>query len=379
MIGQWVSACSNAAILADKPRGYLVFGIENLTRKKVGTSVRLSDVKKGGENLENYLSRMVEPRLMLELIDFEYKDKAFSIIVTEPTYDRPVRFAGVEYIRIGENTKRLGEHPAHERAVWFATNRRKFEDATALSHQSPDRIRDLLRIDTYYKLTGRELPKDLDEQIREFCARGFLVDDMEGGFDITNLGAILFAYKLGDFPSIAAKSVRVIRYTGKDKTKSDGEDEGVRGYAIGFGAMIKYITARLPSEESYEDGIRRQSTIIPEVAIREIIANALIHQDFTIVGSGPIIDVYSDRVEVTNPGSSTVDVRFAATMRSLGICEERGGGIDKALIEIEKKNLPPPLFLSSSNSMRVVLFGRRPFSDLRTPFKTLVRRGLVDS
>ena len=117
-------------------------------------------------------------------------------------------------------------------------------------------------------------------------------------------------------------------------------------------------------------------SVYPEDAIREVIANALIHQDFTITGAGPVIEIYSDRLEVINPGNSLIDIdriiderrsrneKLASTMRLLGLCEERGGGLDKAIIQIEQMNLPAPDFHASQNSMRVVLFGPRPFKEL---------------
>jgi ATP-dependent DNA helicase RecG len=116
--------------------------------------------------------------------------------------------------------------------------------------------------------------------------------------------------------------------------------------------------------------------VFPMTAIREIIANALIHQDFTISGVGPVVEIYADRIEVTNPGNSLIELdriiderrsrneKLAGTMRSLGICEERGGGIDKAIIEIEELSLPAPEFIASENTMRVVVFGQKPFEKL---------------
>ena len=169
---------------------------------------------------------------------------------------------------------------------------------------------------------------------------------MEGRFDITNLGAILFAKDISLFPSIARKSVRVVRYIGNDKTSSEDEVEGRRGYAVGFKGLINHIMKNLPREERFPSGIREVHHTYPEIAVREILANALIHQDFTIAGAAPIVEIYRDRIEVTNPGSSLIDVdriiddrrsrneKLAATMRALNICEERGGGIDKAVISI---------------------------------------------
>jgi ATP-dependent DNA helicase RecG len=199
---------------------------------------------------------------------------------------------------------------------------------------------------------------------------------MEGGYDILNLGALLFAKDIEQFPSIATKSVRVIKYSGKDKSKSEGEAEGKKGYGVGFRGMLKYITDRLPKEEKFEGGVRKIVPKYSEIAIREIVANALIHQDFTVSGAGPVIEIYQDRIEVTNPGNSLIEVdriiderqsrnqRFAAATREIGLCEERGGGIDKAIIDIELMSLPAPEFFPSEKAMRVVIFGPKRFNQL---------------
>jgi ATP-dependent DNA helicase RecG len=133
---------------------------------------------------------------------------------------------------------------------------------------------------------------------------------------------------------------------------------------------------QLPREERYIDGVRRAVSKYSEIAIREILANALIHQDFTISGVGPVIEVYADRVEISNPGNSLIEKdriiderrsrneQPARLMRALGMCEERGGGIDKAIIDIEERSLPAPEFFTSKNSMRVVLFGPKQFGEL---------------
>src|SRR3954452_4045744 len=222
-VGKCISACANAAMLEEKDRAFLVFGIEDKTRRKLGTSVRLKELKKGGENFENWINRVLEPRLMIDLIDFEDAGKSFAIIDIEPTYDRPVKFQGVEYIRIGENIRKLSEFPGHERSLWLATSRRKFEDAIALSHCSEDSVFERLDVRAYYDLSEEPRPANKIETIRRFVSRGFLQDDMEGGFHITNLGAILFAKDIQSFPSIKGKSVRVVRYSGRDKRSSDPE------------------------------------------------------------------------------------------------------------------------------------------------------------
>lgn len=375
-IGEYVSALGNGAMLADRDRAYLVFGVDDKSRKKVGTTIRLQELRKGNEPLAGWLSRMIEPRLYLELLDFDCDGLQFSILTIEPTYDRPVKFSGAEYIRIGESKKPLLQFPQHERALWIATGRRKFEDAIALQNKSESEILKLLDVTTLYNLIGSPNSNNPYETVRKLSALGCVVDNMEGGYDITNLGAILLARDIGEFPSISHKSLRIVRYTGRDKSRSDIEQEGRKGYAVGFSGMIRFIMSKIPSEERYIDGIRRMVPHYPETAIREVLANALIHQDFTISGAGPVVEIYNNRVEIISQGNCLIETdrilderrsrneKLASTMRELNLCEERGGGLDKSMIEIEKMHLPAPEFNTSEHSMRVVLFGPKSFSKM---------------
>ena len=113
----------------------------------------------------------------------------------------------------------------------------------------------------------------------------------------------------------------------------------------------------------------------PEPAIRELVANALIHQDFSITGAGPMIEIFTDRMEITNPGLPLVKTeRFldtpprsrnetlASLMRRAGICEERGSGVDKVVFQTEFYQLPAPIFETPENNTRAVLFAHKKLS-----------------
>lgn len=318
---------------------------------------------------------MISPALLMDFEDSEIDGKTFSIIKVEPTYSRPVQFMSNAYIRIGENIKKLHEFPEHERAIWIATGHRNFESALALTNQSAEQIFQLLDIDAFYKLSQEEKPQNNDEVLRRLSSGDFLMDDMEGGHHITNLGAILFARDITKFPTIASKSVRVIKYIGTDKREAGEEIEGKKGYAVGFGGLLQHVLRAVPSNEQYINGVRTKVPVYPEIALREIIANALIHQDFVISGAAPVVEIYSNRIEIINPGHSLIQVdriiddrrsrneKLALAMRHLGLCEERGGGLDKVLIEIENRRLPVFDIQPSEHSMRFVLPGPKLFGD----------------
>lgn len=270
----------------------------------------------------------------------------------------------------------LREFPEHQRSLWLATGRRRFESAIARPHLTPREVVETLNTDSYYKLSRSPKPNNLDEQLRNFVEAEFIKDDWEGGYDLTNLGAIMFANDITTFPSTIAKTVRVIRYGGNDKRSAESEMEWKEGYAVGFSLLMKSIMDILPKEEKYDGGVRRSQSVYSEIAIREILANALIHQDFTISGAGPIVEIYRDRIEITNPGNSLIEKnriinerrsrneKLARSMRTLGLCEERGGGMDKAILDIEQRYLPTPGIFMSKDSMRVVIFGPKRFNEL---------------
>jgi predicted HTH transcriptional regulator len=185
-----------------------------------------------------------------------------------------------------------------------------------------------------------------------------------------------------ELPGARTQGHRGKRVTYQEPSAGGRQPASALAYAVAFTEIIEFAQKRLPKREAYERGIRRAVEIYPRDAVREIIANALIHQDFTIGGTGPIIEIYTDRLEVTNPGNSLVAIdriiderrsrneRLASAMRSLGMCEERGGGIDKAIVQIEEAALPAPWFDFSQNNMIVTLFGPKQFKDLTTVDKT---------
>ncbi len=191
-------------------------------------------------------------------------------------------------------------------------------------------------------------------------------------WDVTNFGAILFARKLADFETLARKAIRVIVYRGKGRTETIKEQEGARGYAVGFQGLISYIADQLPGSEEIGKALRREVRVYPEIAIRELVANAIIHQDLSIRGVSPTVEVFTDRIEITNPGKPLIEtLRFidepprsrnealAAFMRRVKICEERGSGIDKVISQAEFYQLPAPEFRVTEQHTVAILYAPR--------------------
>lgn len=350
-IGERISALSNGACLKNKPFGYLIFGIEDSTHEIVGTSYKAKSHKKGNEDFELWLCNRLNPRIDFEVIEFDYaKGVHISLYKIPATINRPVCFLHKAYIRINSMTKLLADYPDKEAKIWRNIPDNPFESGIAKMNLTSSDVISLLSTETYFDLIHLPFPIDRDGVLERFIKEKLIVRQ-ENSYSITNLGAILFAKDLGNFDSLKRKSVRVIVYKGKNKIDTIREQIGIKGYALGFTGLVDWINSQLPANEEIGRSLRKDVRIYPEIAIRELVANSLIHQDFMQKGS-PMIEIYSDRIEISNPGVPLIKTeRFideyvsrndllADLMRRMGFCEEKGSGMDKVIYNTELFQLP---------------------------------------
>jgi ATP-dependent DNA helicase RecG len=376
-IGEYISALSNSAALVGKAFAYLVWGVEDAAHAIVGTSFKPRAAKIGNEQLENWLLRLLTPKIHFRFLEAQIDGKAVVLLEIERAYRQPVQFGGVEYIRVGSYKKKLKEFPEKERALWRLFDKALFEDGIAVDHVRDDEVLRLLDYPSYFELLSLPLPENKKAILHGLAADNLIRVCEAGGWSVSNLGAILFAKRLEDFASLKRKAMRVIQYSGTNRVETIKEQDGNKGYASGFEGLIGYINGLLPRNEVIGQAIRKQVPLYPELAVRELVANALIHQDFFISGAGPMIEIFTDRIEIGNPGVPLVAIeRFvdspprsrnealASLMRRIGICEERGSGWDKVVFQTEFYQLPAPLVEATSDHTRVVLFAPRSLTQM---------------
>lgn len=190
------------------------------------------------------------------------------------------------------------------------------------------------------------------------------------------MGAILFAKKLDQFPELARKAPRVIVYEGAGKLKTKSDHFGGKGFAVGFQGLVEFVNGLVPSNEIIEQALRKNVKMFPEIAIRELVANALIHQDLDETGTSVMIEIYDDRIEISNPGKPFIspdrfideyksrNERLADLMRRLRICEEKGSGVDKVVSAAEAFQLPAPDFRVGERRTSVVLFAHQELEQM---------------
>lgn len=375
-IGEYISALANSGCLKNQDYGYLVYGVKDKSHEIVGTKFKPKQYKIGNQELENWLATQLEPRIDFIIYEFNYEGHDIAIFQIDSATNTPVRFRNFEYIRIGSYKKKMKEHPEKERKLWDKVSSDSFEEKLAMSGLGEAELLDFLDYPSYFDLTNQQLPTDRKNIIERLKEDGLVVEN-KGKLAITNLGATLFAKDISEFVHLNRKSVRVIIYDGKNKNQTIREQNGIKGYANGFEGLISWIVDKLPQHEVIENAMRKEVKMYPEIAIRELVANALIHQDFEMTGTNPMVEVYSDRIEITNNGKPLVDpLRFigatprsrneklASFMRRVNICEERGSGIVKVILATESFKLPAPNFRVDENHFIATLYAYKPLSEM---------------
>ena len=377
IIGEYISALANSAALWGKTKAYILWGIHNTSHEVVGTSFVPSLKKIGNEELENWLLQRLSPKINFHFYSVPIEGKPVVLLEIDPAFKHPVQFQNIEYIRIGSIKKKLKDFPEKERELWRNLDRTPFEVQLALEKQTAEQVMTLLDYPSYFELQNRSLPDGHAPIMDALLQDGIVAKCPAGGYDITNLGALLFARRLEDFPRLKRKALRVVLYKGINRIETQKEQLGGKGYGCGFEGLISYITALIPANEIIGAALRSSVPMYPEIAIRELVANALIHQDFFETGTGPMIEIFTDRMEITNPGVPLVSIdRFldtppksrnealASLMRRFGICEERGSGIDKVVYQTELYQLPAPLFEVVPGFTRTVLFAHKSMEEM---------------
>jgi ATP-dependent DNA helicase RecG len=355
--------------LANEGGGNMVLGVtDSLPRKVVGT--KAFDIP--ARTVAGIYDRL---HFKVEYAELAHEDGRV-LVFTVPSRPKghPVEYKGKYLMRVGE---KLAPMSAEQLKKIFEEGQPDFVDQIARSGCSDEDIARLLDLQSYYDLKERPFPSTRKEAIDAFIKKGFVFRE-KGLYAITNLGALLFARRLSEVGDLQRTAIRVIVYDGTSKSRvKDGKDKtGVKGYAPGFSSLLEYIYDQLPASEEIGASLRTTTHAYPRKAIRELVGNAIVHQDLTERGTSITIEIFDNRIEITNPGIPLLEVdrfidenqsrneKFANALRQLRICEERGHGIDEVVALVETYQLPPYQCRLGSRHTTMILSRYKPLKAL---------------
>ncbi len=354
--------------LANEGGGHLILGVSDRPPRRVVGSQAFA----AASALNDIKARIVDKlRIRVDAVELAHPDgRVLVFAIPSRPAGHPLDFDGAFLMRAGEDLVPMT--PDQLRRI-FAEGQPDWFSQPARQNASADEVVALLDTQTYFELSQLPYPTTREGVLARLSCEG-LIGQAAGGWVITHLAAILLAKRLDAFsPELARKAPRVVIYEGIDKTQTREDKTGGKGYAVGFESLVDFVHSAAPQNRSIEQVVREEVKMFPKQALRELIANALVHQDYQASGASVMIEMYADRVEVSNPGRPPISVerfideyrscneRVADLMRRLGICEEKGSGVDKVVKAVEAHQLPPPDFRVGEVRTTAVLFSHKDF------------------
>jgi len=353
--------------LANEGGGHLLFGVSDAAPRLVVGTAAFNDPVAMAEKLFGAVGFRVD----IEAV--AHPDGRVLV------FHIPPRPRGTAYHLDGKYLMRAGEAlvPMSEDQLRriFAEGGPDWVEEPAMTDCDGEKVVQLLDTQSYFDLLHLPYPATREAVLERFASER-LIEQSGGAWTILNLGALLFAKKLESFDRLARKAPRVIVYEGTNKLKTKLDKPGLKGYAVGFQGLVEFINGLVPSNEVIEQALRREVKMFPEIAVRELVANALINQDFNESGMSVMVEIYDDRMEISNPGKPFIspdrfideyqsrNERLADLMRRLGICEEKGSGVDKVIQAAEAFQLPAPDFRVGEKRTSVLLYGHQDIDDM---------------
>ena len=372
-IGKYFSALSNEANLKGEEYGWMVFGIEDKTHVIKGTAFKPSRVAL--DELKKLIADQTNNRITFEEI-YEVKANEHRVILFQipaAPMGIPIAYQGHYYGRDGESLVALNIQEIEKiRAQYVDTC---YETMIAKANVSADDVLRLLDYQKLFELLRRDLPTSKEAILERMTTLEF-INKRSGGYDITNMGALLLARSFDNFSHLQNRRVAIRKYEGTNNRVCSMEQFSSAGYAVGFINMVRFIELQTQEAELIEI-LRDTKSAYPTVAIREFVANALVHQDFDIAGMQIAVEVFKNRLVITNPGASLNEVdrlidlparsrneKLAQAMYTLRLCERRGTGVDRAVEAIEQMQLPPYKAETGDYFTRITLYPRKSLEEM---------------
>ena len=359
--------------LANESGGYIVLGVtDKFPRQVVGSQAWSTE-----EELNKIKALILQKlRFRVDATELQHPNGRVLVFKVPPRpMGQALEYEGTYLMRVGEELqpmtrdrlKQIFAEDQHQQD-WFSQ--------PACPDASPDDVIALLDTQTYFELLKVPYPTTRDAVLKRLQSQD-LIKQTTQGWTITNLAAIVLAKELDAFSlALNRKAPRVIIYEGFNKLQTRDDKTWNKGYAVTFKELADFVYSSAPQNRFIEEAVRQEVKMFPMQALRELIANALVHQDFLATGASVMIEMYSDRVEISNPGIPPISVnrfideyrsrneQLADLMRRFGICEEKGSGIDKVVSAAEHYQLLAPDFRVGETRTTTVLFAYQTFDDM---------------
>lgn len=365
-IGEYISALSNAAALDGEPFGYMVWGIEDETRRVLGTRFKPASTKERGQILDLWLHQFLRPKLDFRFEAFDYQGQSVVVLRVPAATAQPVSFHEVEYIRIHSAKVKLSGHADKEARLWARLNTRTDWSAELVSSAT---VADL---DSSALAVGRqrfaEKHPHLADEIAVWDVATLLSKlKLSRGGQLTRAALLLFGKdESAQFLPLPSQVSWVLKDA--DGTVLDYQHYGLPLLLApdALFARVRNLTVRyLPPGTLFPTEVPQYDAWV----IREALHNAIAHQDYAVGGRVNVIEkpdelIFSNigrflpgKVErLLTQDQSPEQYRnpcLTQAMVALKLIDTVGSGIRRMFIEQRKRFFPLPDYLIEPDQQRV--------------------------
>lgn len=340
---------------ANTAGGCIIIGIKDKSKDIIGICDPLAEEEK----LANAISDSISPLIMPEIEICSYRNKQLIVIriphVIGPYYLNKGGLDEGVFIRFGSTNRKADSEILHTLKL-LATNK-TFDELPSIKGNINEK---------YLKTIFETVKKK--PTLKQCHMLGIYTDHF--GKMMPTIGGILL---LSDehtfiFPD---SIIRCACFQGKTKEKIIDHIDIHSPLPSAIEEIITFIQ-RNTRKKAVIGTIRR--TNIPEYppeAIRELIINALVHADYSIKGTHIQIAIFSNRIEITNPGGLPYGQTMKKALsgysrlrnhvigrifRELELIEQWGSGLRRIREICQKKGLKSPIFEEEGNHFRSTIF-----------------------
>jgi len=360
--------------------GIILFGIVENQITKVFNTVGQTDLSLLQTKIVSLIQQKIRNcgQYTLKIVKYDDKDLLALLISECPQEQKPCYFIEIgmprgAYIRIGNSNRQISEEEL--RSFLRYSPEYKYDRIAILEMTlemlSQEKINEYL--DKSAKRTGRLFSKDLP--IEKILKNLGILIEIKNRLPPTLAGCLIFSK---DAPqrinTLSRYVIRCVRYAGTSPSSPIIDQQDIFGTLDQqIDESHKFILRNIAFKANIVGTKRVERYEYPEDAIREVLANALIHRDYIVTGTYIQVNIFVDRIEISNPGTLPPGVTvenlkesqfsrnevIANLMRGLDYMEEFGRGIDLVYARMLEWNLVEPLFKNRSNMFRVTLLGGR--------------------
>ena len=291
----------------------------------------------------------------------------------KPCFYRPRGLPAGAHIRVGDSDRAMTDYEVQS---YLAARGQPEEDIKLVPRVGLDSIDDERMRKFFSTLRERRPHAKHLSQSPEALSRTYKIIVPSGAGTAPSIAGLLMfgRYPQAELPNVC---ITVVRYSGTIKEGSrDGaqiiDNQKIEGTIPEMLEGALEVIRRNMQRRTLKTGLMSEEIMeYPELAIREILVNAVGHRDYGpgALGSQVQVKMFSDGLVVQSPGGlfgpvteetlgeagvqASRNVHLMRLLEEIGLAESRGSGIRTVSAQLAKAHLPPPEFDDGRTYFRV--------------------------